>query len=52
MSHNSARFKADSQDASRKNIDLHDVITLIKSVLNKTKNQYCCNIFLEKCWYE
>ena len=26
----------------------HDVVILIKSVFNKNKNNYYCNIFLEK----
>ena len=30
----------------------HNVITLIKSVINKTGNNYCYNIFLEKGSYE
>ena len=30
----------------------HDVIILIKSVLNKDKNNYYYNIFLEKASYE
>ena len=30
----------------------HDVITLIKSVVNKNKNEYYYNMFLEKSLYE
>ena len=32
-----------------KTLTLHNVITLIKSVLNKDQNHYYYNIFLEKC---
>ena len=31
---------------------LHNVIILIKSVLNKDKNHYYYNTFLEKCLYQ
>ena len=31
---------------------LHNVIILIKLVLNEDKNHYCYNIFLEKCSYQ
>ena len=34
-----------------KRLTLRSVIILIKSLLNKDKNQYYCNIFLEKCSY-
>ena len=30
----------------------HNVIILIKSVVNKNKNDYFCNIFLEKGSYK
>ena len=30
-------------------LTLHNVITIIKSVLNKDQNHYYYNIFLEKC---
>ena len=36
----------------KKRLTLHDVIILIKSVLNKDKNYYYYNIFLEKCSYQ
>ena len=35
--------------AYRKTLTLHNVIIHIKSVLNKDKNYYYYNIFLEKC---
>ena len=31
---------------------LHNIIILIKSVLNKDQNYYYYNIFLENCLYE
>ena len=50
FSHNYARIKIDSYDVLplEKTLTLH-VIILIKSVLNKNKNRYYSNIFLEKC---
>ena len=36
----------------KKRLNLNNVIILIKSVLNKDKNQYDYNIFLEKCSYQ
>ena len=36
----------------KKTLILHNVIILIKSVLNKDKNHYCYKIFLEKCSYQ
>ena len=30
-------------------LTFHNVIILIKSVLNKDKNHFYCEIFLEKC---
>ena len=35
--------------AYRKILTLHDVIIIIKSVLNKDKYHYCYKIFLERC---
>ena len=53
FSHNYARIKIDSYDVlpQEKTLTLHAII-LIKSVLNKSKNRYYCNIFLEKCLYQ
>ena len=31
---------------------LHNVVILIKSFINKDKNHFCDNIFLEKCSYQ
>ena len=33
-------------------LTLHQVVILIKSVLNKNQNHYYYNIFLEKCSYQ
>ena len=35
-----------------KMLTLHNVIILIKSVLDKDQCCYYCNIFLEKCTYQ
>ena len=35
-----------------KELTLHIIIILIKSVLNKDQNYYYYNIFLENCLYE
>ena len=47
------KIKVDSYDSFpiEERFTLHDVITLSKSVLNKDKNHYCYNLFLEKCSY-
>ena len=37
---------------TEKILTLHNVIILIKSVLNKDKNHYDCKIFLEECSHE
>ena len=44
------KIKVDSYDSLpiEKNIDLHNAIIVIKSVLNKDQNHCCYNIFLEK----
>ena len=49
ISHNYAKIKVDLYDSLHleKAMTFHDVIILIKSVLNKDKNYYY-NIFLEK----
>ena len=48
---NYTKMKVDSYDSLplEKIPTLHNVIILIKSVLNKYQNQYYYNIFLEKC---
>ena len=55
FSHYNAKIKVDSYDSLpiEKRLTLHNVIILIKSVLNKDKkNQYYYDIFLEKCSYQ
>ena len=46
-----SKIKIDSYDSLsiEKRLTLHYVIILNKSILNKDKNQYHYNIFLEKC---
>ena len=46
-----AKTKVDSYDSLpiEKLLTLHNVIIIIKSVLNKDKNHYYYQIFLEKC---
>ena len=36
----------------KKLLTFHDVIILIKSVVNKNENKYYCNIFLQKGSYK
>ena len=54
FSHYFAKIKVDSYDSLsvEKIVTLHNFIILIKSVLNKDKNHYYNNIFLEKCSYQ
>ena len=49
-----AKIKVDSYNSLpiEKTLTLHNIIILIKSVLNKDKNHYCYKIFLEKCPYQ
>ena len=53
FSHSFAKIKVDSYDSlpTEKRLTLHNVIIHIKSVLNKDKNYYYYEIFLEKCLY-
>ena len=53
FSHSFAKIKVDSYDSlpAEKRLTLHNVIIHIKSVLNKDKNCYYYEIFLEKCLY-
>ena len=48
-----AKIKVDSCDSLpiEKTLTLHNVLILIKSILNKDKNRYYYNRFLEKCSY-
>ena len=50
ISHNYAKIKVDSYDSRplEKTLNFH-VIIPVESVFNKDKNNYYCNIFLEKC---
>ena len=50
INHNFARISIDSYDSLpfEKILTFHNVIILIKSVINKYKNHYYYNIFLEK----
>ena len=52
--HNYAKNKVDSCDSLplEKILTFYNVIILIKSVLNKHKNNYCHNILLERASYE
>ena len=54
FSHCFEKFKIDSYDSLpvEKILTLHNVIMLIKSVLNKDKNHYYYKVFLEKCSYQ
>ena len=54
FSHYFAKIKVDSYDSLpiEKTLTLHNVIILIKSVLNKDKNHYCYKRVLEKCLYQ
>ena len=53
FSHSFAKIKVDSYDSlpAETRLTLHNVIIHIKSVLNKDKNCYYYEIFLEKCLY-
>ena len=54
ISHSYARIKVDSYDSLplEKTLTLHNVIILIKLVLNKNQKHCYYNIFLEKCSYQ
>ena len=54
FSHDYAKIKIDSYDSLclEKTLNLHNVITLIKSVFNKGENHCYYDIFLEKCSYQ
>ena len=47
-------IKVDSYDSlpKEKTLTLHNVIIVIKSVINKDQNHYYYIIFLEKCSYQ
>ena len=54
INHNFGKLRIDSYNylPIKKNIDFSYVIILIRSVVNKNKNKYCYNIFLEKGSYK
>ena len=54
INHNFARIRSDPYDflPIEKISTFHNVIILIKSVVNKKKNKYNCSIFLEKGLYK
>ena len=54
INHNFARIRIDSYNflPMEKTLTFHNVIILIKPVVNKNENNYHCNIFLEKGSYE
>ena len=54
ISHTYAKIKVDTYDSLplEKTMTFHNVIILIKLVLNKDKNNYYYNIFLEKASHE
>ena len=54
INHNFARIRIDSCNSLpiEKILTFHNVIIFIKSVVNKNKNKYYNNIFLEKGLYQ
>ena len=53
ISYNFANIKVDScYSLPLERKTLHNVMILVKPVLNKDKNNYYCNIFLEQASYE
>ena len=54
FSHYYAKLKVAFYDSLpiEKILNLHNIIILIKSILNKVQNHYYYNIFLEKCTYQ
>ena len=55
INHNFTRIIIDSYNSlhiEKKNLTFHNVIILIKSVVNKNKNNYYHNIFSEKGLYK
>ena len=54
FSHYVEKIKVNSYDSLtiEKNLTFHNVIILLKPVLNKGKNDYYYEIFLEKCSYQ
>ena len=54
INHNFGKIRIDSYNSLpiKKILTFHKVIILIKSVVNKNKNKYYYNIFLEKGLYK
>ena len=54
FSHYFAKIKFHSYDSLpiEKRLILHNVVILMKPVLNKDRSHYYCRIFLEKCSYQ
>ena len=53
ISHNYLIIKIDSYVLTLKEtLTLHNVVILIQSLLNKNKNHYYYNVFLERCLYQ
>ena len=54
VNYNFARIRIDSYNSLpiEKILSFHNVIIVIKSVVNKNKNNYYCDIFLEKGSYK
>ena len=54
INHNFGKIRTDSQNSLpiKKILTFHNVITLIKSFLDKTKNKYYHDMFLEKGSYK
>ena len=54
INHNFGKIRIDSYNSLpiKKNLTFRNVIILIKLVVNKNKNKYYCNIFLEKGSYK
>ena len=54
VNHNFARIRIDSYNflPIEKILTFHNIMILIKSVVNRNKNNYYFNTFLEKCLYE
>ena len=54
INHNFARIRIDSYTflPIEKMLTFHNIIILIKPVVNKNKNNYFYDIFLEKGWHK
>ena len=54
INHNFAKIRINSYDSLHieKVFTFHNVTVLIKSIANRDKNNYYCNIFLEKGLYK